>query len=953
MKIGAIRKMIIKELFDIFINFIKSRVFILAVICVLLFTIIAVRLFNLQIVNSESYASAYNQMSEKTRTYAGVRGNIYDRDGNLLAYNVPTYSVVMEDVIDFSDNRSKELNEIIYKMVCIIEKYGDTVIDDYALQIADDGSIVFNDSLSESQKIRFLKDAFGEETLDTEEQKLSESTAREVFEFLQEERYLVDEEYSDYYAMKICMIRYNLSLNAFQKYLTITIAKDVSENTVAAIYESESELAGVSIAEDTNRVYTYGKYYSHILGYTGRISESQMNEWNKTIEEEYNQYTLSDMVGKSGIEYSMELTLRGDKGYEDVLVDNMGKVISVEKEIKSTSGNDVYLTIDSDLQVGVYHLIEQNIASLLLDKIVNRYLSAADEEDWLIPIWKVYFQMINNNVVDTEQFDDSSATENEQYVNAVMQERKNIIIEEIKAELYNEYALPIDSVGDQYNEIYYYIYTRLSAPLYDLNVIPKEDIDTENEVYVNWMKDKTSLREILKEAIVQNWVDISKLELADTYSSSDEIYDALVNYIVDMISEDEDFTKIVYKYLIYNGTISGSRICMLLYDQEVIPYDADMYNRLSVGAVSPFDFMCELIRTLQVTPAMIALDTCSAQVTVVDTNSGDVLCVVSYPSYDNNLFSGYIDSESWDKLNNDLSTPLLNRATMTRTAPGSTFKPISSVTGLEEGIIDRYTTILTTGIFTKVTPSPKCWCYPGAHGSIDVVGALRVSCNYFFYSIAYDLACRDTGEYDNEASLAYLRKYGAMFGLTEKSGVEIEEYSPIFSDENAIASYIGQGTHNYTSTQLARYVNTIASDGVNYELTLLSKVLDYQGNVIPLPEKSAVKADIADSTLATIQEGMKSAADGYNVIGKSGHTAAVKTGTAQENPNLADHAVFIAYTPAEEPEISINTVVQHGYTSSYAADITYDVMKLYYGDYTLQQVLDGNADGPLITAVEE
>ncbi len=945
--------MIIRELFDLFLNFIKSRVFILAMVCILLFSVIMVRLFNLQIVNSDSYASEYNQMMERTRTYSGVRGNIYDRDGNLLAYNVPTYSVVMEDAVESSDTRSEELNKIIYETVCIIEKYGDKVIDDFALVMKEDGTVAFSDTLSQSAKERFLKDAYGVEKLDTEDEKLSESTAQEVFEFLQEERYLIDEEYSDYYAMKICMIRYNLSLNAYQKYLTITIANDVSENTVAAIYESERELKGVSIAEDTNRVYPYGKYYAHIIGYTGKISESQMSEWNKSIDEEYNKYTLSDMVGKAGIEYSMELTLRGDKGYEDVLVDNMGKVISVEEEIGYTSGDDVYLTIDSDMQIGVYHLIEQNIASLLLDKLVNRYLTAEDEEDWLIPIWKVYFQMINNNVVDVETFDDASATENEQYVNSIMVDRKNVIIEEIKAELYNENALPIDSVGDQYNEMYYYIYTKLSAPLYGLNVIPKSDIDTSNEVYINWMKDKTSLREILKEAIVNNWVDISKLDLVDNYSSSEEIYDALVNYIIEMISNDKEFTKIVYKYLIYNGTISGSRICMLLYDQQVIDYDADMYNRLAVGAVSPFDFMCEMIRTLKVTPAMIALDTCSAQVTVVDTNSGDVLCVVSYPSYDNNLFSGYIDSESWDKLNNDLSTPLLNRATMTRTAPGSTFKPVSSVAGLEEGIITPYSTILTTGIFEKVTPSPKCWVYPGAHGNINVVQALRVSCNYFYYEIGYQLAVRDTGEFDGNASLAYLRKYGEMFGLTEKSGVEIEEYEPIFSDENAIASYIGQGTHNYTSTQLARYVNTIASNGVNYELTLIGKILDYQGNPIPLPEKSVEEIPISAVTLQTIQEGMESAAEGYNVIGKSGHTAAVKTGTAQENPNLPDHAVFIAYTPVEEPEISINTVVQHGYTSSYAADITYDVMKLYYGDYTLQQVLDGNADGPLIPVTEE
>ncbi len=945
--------MIVRELFDLFLNFIRSRVFILTVIALGMFAVIAVRLFDLQIVNSDSYASEYNQMTERTRTYSGIRGNIYDKNGNLLAYNVTTYSVVMEDAVSSSDTRSEELNRIINDTVCIIEKYGDVVIYDYALELNEAGEVVYSDSLSESGKERFLKDAYGVNVLDTEEDKLSESTAQEVFDFLKNERYLVSEEYDNYHALRICMIRYNLSFNAYQKYLTITLAKDVSENTVAAIYESQLELKGVSIAEDTNRVYPYGKYYSHIIGYTGKISEAQMDEWNQSIKEDYNKYNLNDMVGKSGIEYSMELTLRGDKGYEDVLVDNMGQVISVEESISSTAGNDIYLTVDSDLQIGVYHLIEQNIASLILEKLVNRHLSAADEEEWLIPIWKVYFQMINNNVVDMNTFDEASSTENEKYINELMLESKQDIIDEVYTQLCNENALPIDSVGNQYNEIYYYIYNKLSSSAYGLNVIPKSEIDTENEVYLNWMKDKTSLREILLEAIVNNWVDISKLELDENYASTDEIYDALVSYIIDMISEDEDFAKIVYKYLIFNGTISGNRICMLLYDQGIIEYDADMYNKLASGYTSAYNFMCELIRELKITPAMIALDTCSAQVTVVDSNSGDVLCVVSYPSYDNNLFSGYIDSESWDKLNNDLSVPLLNRATMTRTAPGSTFKPVSSVTGLEENIITKSSIIHTTGIFDKVTPSPKCWIYPWAHGNINVVQALRVSCNHFYYEIAYQLACKDTGDFDGDASLSYLRKYGEMFGLTEKSGVEIDEYSPIFSDENAIASYIGQGTHNFTSTQLARYVNTIASDGVNYELTLIGKIMDYQGNLLGLPEKKAEAMDVDASTIETIQEGMISAAAGYGVYSKTGYEAAVKTGTAQENANLPDHAVYIAYTPVEEPEISINTVIQHGYKSNYAAELTYDVMRLYYGEYTLQQILDGNADGPLISKVTE
>lgn len=116
------KQKLIKEIFEIVINVIKSRIFILATICTLLFAILVIRLFNLQIVDSEKYASEYNQQSEKTRYYTGTRGNIYDADGNLLAYNKPTYSVTIEDTLDSSNIKNEQLNKIIYTTITLIEK---------------------------------------------------------------------------------------------------------------------------------------------------------------------------------------------------------------------------------------------------------------------------------------------------------------------------------------------------------------------------------------------------------------------------------------------------------------------------------------------------------------------------------------------------------------------------------------------------------------------------------------------------------------------------------------------------------------------------------------------------------------------------------------------------------------------------------------------------------------
>ena len=257
----------IRDILEIVWNFIRSRVFILSLLCAGLYTILIVRVFNLQIVNSDNYAMGYTQMSEKTRYSTGTRGNIYDADGNLLAYNEPIYSVTMEDKLESGETKSDSLNAIIHKTITLIEKYNDEIIMDFPLVMDEFGRLSFSTEISERSRLRFLKDIYGTEELDTEEKQLSKETATEVFEYLcGESKYDVDKElYTAKDAIKIVMIRYNLSLNAYQKYISTTIAKNVSKETVAAIYENAADIPGVTISEDTKRVYNNAFYYSLIV----------------------------------------------------------------------------------------------------------------------------------------------------------------------------------------------------------------------------------------------------------------------------------------------------------------------------------------------------------------------------------------------------------------------------------------------------------------------------------------------------------------------------------------------------------------------------------------------------------------------------------------------------------------------------------------------------------------
>ncbi len=947
------KKRLIREILELVFNFIKSRVFIMTMLIIGMFSVLVVRVFELQIVNSEKYAVGYTQMSEKTRYFTGTRGDIYDADGNLLAYNETVYSVTMEDTVDSGKYKSETLNAIIYKTITLIEKYGDSIISDFPLVMDDEGTVSFSTEISESTRKRFLKDIYGTNVLDTEDKKLSEESAEDVFQYLcGNKKYQIDSEiYSREAAIKIATIRYNLSLNGYQKYISTTIAKDVSEKTVAAIYENEGEIPGVKISEDTRRVYNNALYYSLIVGYTGKISEEQMLSLNEQIDDKTNKYVLNDIVGKSGIESSMELILSGNKGYENVIVDNTGKVISISESVGATAGQDVYLTIKSDLQVGIYHLLEQNLAQILIDNIVNRDLTEKDKEDNKIPIKDVYFQMINNNVVDIETFNEADSSENEKNIFNKMNNRKTEIISEIKTELYNTASKPLNKLTDEKKAYYNFVFNMLSDSAYGLNIISKSNLTSDDTVYKSWRNDELSLREILLHCVASNYINVAKLDIEQNYADSESVYNALVDYIIEKLTEnDKTFTKLIYEHLISTGKISGKEICLLLLDQNVLAFDADTYNRLSRGRLSPYNFIIDQIRALKITPAQIALTPCSASVTLVDVDTGDVLAMVSYPSYDNNVFSGSIDYEQWTKLSEDLSSPLYSRATKMRLAPGSTFKPLSAITGLEEGVITASSLIKTEGIFTTVVPSPKCWIYPRSHGSINVTRAIQVSCNCFFYEVGYRLACKGTGNYIDNNGLSKLKYYGSMVGLTDKSGVEVEEYVPHFSDTNVVASAIGQGTHSFTGVQLARYVNTLAGNGVNRELTLVKDIIDYEGNAVEKPEKSQVQMDVATSSLNTAKKGMENAGNSYAPLKATGYKIAAKSGTAQESTTKPDHATLIAYAPYDNPEVSMSIVVQNGYTSAYSIEIGAEVMKLYYGDYTLEQILAGTADGPYVAS---
>ena len=939
-------------------KFIIPRTTVLIFIFAALSMVLIHRLFSLQIIHGQEYADNFSIMTTKTRTLKSTRGNIYDRNGQVLASNELSYSITLEDSGDYANNteKNRSLNGEIYKIIQIIESNGDSISSDFRISVDSSGNYSYD--VEGTTLSRFKADVYGHSYIDDLTTEEANASAQQMVEDMLK-RYEIPYDHSDYKAselkkaqeaglpeqltkeetLKIISVRYALSTTSFRKYIPVTIATDASENTVAAIQENKSLLEGVDVQEDSVRVYTDSIYFAPLLGYTGKISSDELADLR--TENPDAGYSTTSIVGKSGLEKVMESTLQGKDGSEKVYVDYYGKVLQIGEDSKKdpVQGNNVYLTIDKDLQIACYKVLEQKIAGVLVANIQNIKTFKADENTDAstipIPIYDVYYALLNNSVIDIDHFTAADASETEQKIAAALERKQEEIFQKVDEQLTGSDTKPYKDLSEEMKGYVSYIVNDLLMD--KTGILSETSIDKNDEMYKAWTKDETiSLQEYLTYAASQNWIDISKFSDKNTYLDSTEVYQELSAYISDYLSTDQDFSKMLYKYLLLDDEITGKQLCTVLYEQGVLSTDDEDYQNFKAGNLSAMDLMLHKISSLEITPAQLALDPCSGSVVITDPDTGEVKAMVSYPSYNNNRLANGIDSSYYASLNTDLSSPMLNRATQSRTAPGSTFKPISSTAVLEEGVANASTYVKCTGIFDKISPAAKCWIYPNAHGSLNVSGAIAVSCNFFFYQMGYNLGTVN-GTYNSQRGLTKLKKYASMYGFNRKSGVEITEYEPHISDEDAIRSAIGQGTHSYTPSQISRYVTSLVNHKNLIDLSLIEKTTDSSGSVITSYKKrTEEKLDIKSSTFDLIKKGMIGVVNGKDssikyLYEKQGMKVAGKTGTAQENKKRPNHALFISYAPYDNPDITMTVVVPNGYTSANAAEIARDIYKYYFG----------------------
>lgn len=942
-------KVRLKQLQRISGRIFRSRLLVLTGVFCLTSSMLVCRCFYLQIIKGEEYAEEYELRIKKTEEIKATRGNIYDRNGNLLAYNELAYSITIEDPTS-SDSpvseRNETINAILEQVLEIVEENGDSVINSFGITLDSSGNYQFSQT-NETQRLRFVADVYGYSSADdlTDEQK--NQTADDIIEYLcTDEIYGYGLDYSGSdpgYILDMVNMRYAMHLNSYQKYMSTTIATGVSRETAAAVMENKDVLTGVDIAEDSVRKYTDSEVFSSIIGYTGQISEE---EYSALSDEEQENRSRTDIVGKSGIEKAFDDILRGTNGETTFYVDNVGNVTETLSTTEPTAGNDLWLTIDSSLQNSVYQLVEEKLAGIILSKLQNVLTydasTAEDSSDIIIPVGDAYYSMIGNSVIDYTEFGDEDAGEAEQEVYGIFMEKRASVCEDIMEQLSDSDAASNDSLTDEMQDYMDYVCDTVLTE--NTGILDSGAVDYSDDTYTEWSQGNISLYAYLNYAISRNWINTVNLS-GSSYSSSAEIYQAILDYIEEYIESDSGLDRLIYENLIQDGTVTGAQICAIVYEQGVLDMDEDLYGGLRAGTVSAYNWLYDRIENLDITPGQLALEPCSGGAVVTNPGSSEVLSCVSYPGYDNNRLANTMDTDYYNDLVSGMNNIFYNRATQEKTAPGSTYKMVSAVAALTEGVIDSGSTVYCSGEFTKVTPSPKCWIYPNAHGSLNVVGALEHSCNDFFYEVGYRLAADDDGIYDSDLGTDTLAKYAEMFGLGETSGIEITEAEPEISDEYAVQSAIGQGTNNFTVSQLARYVSAVANRGTVYSLTLVDKVTDSAGDIVKDYEAETVNTmdEVSSQTWDLVQEGMEQMVSSSASFDGIGFTMAGKTGTAQQSSLHPDHGLFVGYAPADEPEIAAAVRITHGYSSSYAAEIGRDIARIYFDADEKDGIITGKA----------
>lgn len=438
----------------------------------------------------------------------------------------------------------------------------------------------------------------------------------------------------------------------------------------------------------------------------------------------------------------------------------------------------------------------------------------------------------------------------------------------------------------------------------------------------------------------------------DIYNIDDIIGKTGIEYVFEKYLKGTDGEKQVEMSV--DGTITGETVAKnAIAGSDVVPTIDSNLQKVTQDSLE------NCINKIRSGGFAQTYDAQGGAAVVMNVNTGEVLATASYPTFEPQWFVGGISQENWAYLRDDSRHPQINKTIQSTYEPGSTFKMVTAIAGLETGAITTKERINDTGVYRKYNMEWKCWYYTSyhrGHGYQNVTQALQHSCNYFFY---------ETGD---RMGIDNLSKYALHFGLGKKTGIELpnEKEGAVASKEtyaklrnggrigpgDVLNASIGQGDNNFTPMQIAKYISSIANGGNVVKPTIVKSILNSDGSEVSRDEITQYTNEklgysdtddgitINQESVNVAKEGMRMAASeaggtAYNIFKGFNQEVAGKTGSAEagkdKNGNDLVNAWFVCFAPYEKPEVAVVVMIENGGHGNYAAEVARDVLTQYFG----------------------
>ena len=438
----------------------------------------------------------------------------------------------------------------------------------------------------------------------------------------------------------------------------------------------------------------------------------------------------------------------------------------------------------------------------------------------------------------------------------------------------------------------------------------------------------------------------------DRYSQSDIIGKTGIEYIMEDYLKGKNGVKQIYMSI--DGTITGEDVAKeaTAGSDVILTIDANLQQVMQ-------DTLKNSIESIQNSEKVKVT---GASAVVMNVNNGEVLAMASYPDFNPQDFVGGISKEKWNYYTKESESeyakmhPFVNRAISSPSSPGSTYKMVTALAGLETGKITTKEKINDVGIYKfAIDYNPRCW-YSRGHGYLNVTEAIVHSCNYFFYEVG------------NRVGIQNLAKYTKALGLGRKTQIELlgEEAGYVASPETSkslgqewnggdvLSAAIGQGNNSFTTIQMAKYTSMLANKGKDIDVTIVKSVIDVNGNEIDkeevknyinerigIKEEQTEKLEFKEENLDAILKGMKGVTTESGGTAQSifrnfnievgGKTGSAQTGRTDENGKKITNAWFVGFAPFDSPEIAIVVMIENGQHGSEAAVPARDIIAEYFG----------------------